>query len=308
MNPFFSIIIPAFNRASPLPKAIDSVLAQTFSYWELIIVDDGSTDKTSELVHGYSEPKVRYHFQENAGRSAARNSGINLARAEYICFLDSDDYFLESHLESFCQAISAAENKVALFINGMITERENTRKAIYFQKEKLGSLLFFFDNVVHSQQVCVHRSILEKEKFNPSLAIGEDLELWLRIGDQWPVVVNELHTVVVVDHEDRSVNKFKNNPGLGQMASYKIIFKNNKTQKEKIKAGKKRELLSNTMTSIGLHYLLNSQKVRGIWWLLKAIFKKPRHPQAKFRLYAVFSQIPLLQMFFKKENVIKSIS
>lgn len=290
-----------------MPKAIESVLAQTFSDWELIIVDDGSTDKTSELISGYSDPRIHYHFQENAGRSTARNSGVNLARAGYICFLDSDDYFLEQHLESFYQAISAAETNVALFINGMITEGGSTRKAIHFKKENQGSLLFFFENVVHSQQVCVHRSIFEKEKFNPALSIGEDLELWLRIADQWPVIVNENNTVVVVDHEDRSVNKFRNNPGLGQLESLRVIFENNKKQKEKIANEKKSELLSNAKAAIGFHYFLHGRRLLSVKYLMLALFQKPKHKQGRFRLYSILSQIPLFNYFFKSENVINSL-
>ena len=82
MPPFFSIIIPTYNRAHLISMAIDSVIAQTFENWELIIVDDGSTDNTKELVDNYCsiDKRIRYIYQENAERSAARNNGIiNLA-------------------------------------------------------------------------------------------------------------------------------------------------------------------------------------------------------------------------------------
>ena len=97
MNPYFSIIIPAFNRAHLISKAIDSVIAQTFEDWELIIVDDGSTDNTKDLICNYQEKdsRINYIFQKNAERSAARNNGIANAKGEYICFLDSDDYWCD---------------------------------------------------------------------------------------------------------------------------------------------------------------------------------------------------------------------
>jgi glycosyltransferase involved in cell wall biosynthesis len=92
---FFSVIIPTYNRANLLSTAIDSVLNQTFNDFELIVVDDGSIDGTKELLKEYQEKdsRVRYIYQENAERSAARNSGIKNAKGTYICFLDSDDYF-----------------------------------------------------------------------------------------------------------------------------------------------------------------------------------------------------------------------
>lgn len=88
----FSVIIPTYNRASMLPKAIESVLAQTYPNWELIIVDDGSTDNTKELVANFIEKdgRIKYIYQENAERSAARNNGIKNAKGEYICFLEQN--------------------------------------------------------------------------------------------------------------------------------------------------------------------------------------------------------------------------
>jgi glycosyltransferase involved in cell wall biosynthesis len=89
--PLFSVVIPAYNRARVIGRAIGSVLAQTLAEFELIVVDDGSADGTREVVQGVGDPRVRYHFQENAGRSAARNEGARLARGAYLTFLDSDD-------------------------------------------------------------------------------------------------------------------------------------------------------------------------------------------------------------------------
>ena len=86
----FSIIIPTYNRAAFLPKAIESVLAQTYTDWELIVVDDGSTDNTREVVAQYNDERIIYIYQENAERSAARNNGISQAKGDFICFMDSD--------------------------------------------------------------------------------------------------------------------------------------------------------------------------------------------------------------------------
>lgn len=86
-----SIIIPCYNHAHYLPFAVQSVLAQTCAQWEAIVVDDGSTDDTRTVAARFSDPRVRYHYQENQGLSAARNAGIRIARGDYLAFLDADD-------------------------------------------------------------------------------------------------------------------------------------------------------------------------------------------------------------------------
>ena len=98
---FFSIIIPTYNRSGFLSKAIESIIVQRCEDWELIIVDDGSTDDTKKTVQEFLEKdsRIRYIFQENQERSAARNNGIKHANGDWICFLDSDDVYLTNHLE-----------------------------------------------------------------------------------------------------------------------------------------------------------------------------------------------------------------
>ena len=114
--PFFSIITPTFNRGHILPRAIKSVLNQTFKDWELIIVDDGSTDNTSEIVKEFLRDKrIKYiKLERNQGVGKARNKGIELSTGKFIIPLDSDDVLLENALEEIYKEIlkySATENK-----------------------------------------------------------------------------------------------------------------------------------------------------------------------------------------------------
>jgi hypothetical protein len=97
MNPNFSVIIAAYNSGITLSKAIDSVLAQSYAAYEIIIVDDGSTDDTSAVVSRYGD-KIRYHFQKNSGVSNARNKGAELARGDWLTFLDADDWYYPQRL------------------------------------------------------------------------------------------------------------------------------------------------------------------------------------------------------------------
>ncbi|OYV16050.1 MAG: glycosyltransferase, partial [Methylococcaceae bacterium NSP1-1] len=97
MNPKFSVIIAAYNSGATLSKAIDSVLAQSYAAYEIVIVDDGSTDNTSAVARHYEE-KIRYFFQKNSGVSSARNKGVELARGDWVAFLDADDWYYPQRL------------------------------------------------------------------------------------------------------------------------------------------------------------------------------------------------------------------
>ena len=95
----FSVIIPAYNAEAFIRNSICSVLAQTVEDFEIVVVDDGSIDHTAAKIKSIDDFRIRYIYQENAGVSAARNTGIQNARGEYICFLDADDLWKQNHLE-----------------------------------------------------------------------------------------------------------------------------------------------------------------------------------------------------------------
>src|SRR5262249_52053928 len=113
-----SVIIPTFNRARVLARAVDSVLSQSYPAGQLIVVDDGSTDETSELLRRYGDA-IQYVYQENAGASAARNRGIALARHPWIAFLDSDDYWTPNYLARMAEAIDATAGEARFYFSDM---------------------------------------------------------------------------------------------------------------------------------------------------------------------------------------------
>src|SRR5712692_851790 len=116
-RPFVSVVIPTFNRARQVQAALKSVLAQTYREFEVIVVDDGSTDGTGEALQeiisleGSNGKQIRYFFQPNQGQSAARNQGTEEARGEWVAFLDSDDVWLPEKLEWQVRAIELFKGK-----------------------------------------------------------------------------------------------------------------------------------------------------------------------------------------------------
>ena len=285
MSPFFSIIIPTYNRAQLIAKAIESVLQQTFSDWELIIVDDGSTDNTKDVVQSYSDKRIIYLHQKNAERSEARNNGIRNANGQYICFLDSDDYYmpdrlLKLHTEilKHTEKIAAYYTGIAYSLQGNITNRPqlpNTFKNIND---------FLVLAVIGTPQVCIHHSILQNYKFNTTVIIGEDMELWLRIASQYPFIyVENQYTIVALDHEDRSVNNKRYNVYFDTLQLFKEVF-NNKKYGYNIAGEIQANIISNCYYGIAVYFIHNGNKLYALKNLFCSVFANPGHIQTKYRI------------------------
>ncbi|NQU19293.1 glycosyltransferase family 2 protein [bacterium] len=186
-----SVIIPTYNRTSFLKKAIDSVLAQGYQDFELIVVDDGSTDETKALIQEY-KGKARYIFQDKKGAASARNRGIKESKSDFITFLDSDDWWDKNKLE--IQLKSMQENPDYLishtqeiwYKNGKLLNQKKRYK-------KFGG--FIFDKclsicVVSMSTAMIRRELFEEVGlFNESLPCCEDYDFWLRVSVKFPFLL-----------------------------------------------------------------------------------------------------------------------
>jgi len=271
-----------------LPKAIESVLAQTYTDWELLIIDDGSNDNTKEVVELYRDERIRYIWQENLERSAARNNGIKNAFGKYICFLDSDDYYLSNRLQLLFNSINQLREPIAMLYTGICFENDNVTTPRAELKNNFSNKFdFIIKAIIGVPQVCIASEILKKHKFNSAFHIGEDMELYIRIVDEFPVIYLENQfTVVATDHEGRSVNEKKHNPGKEQQLLLKFIFK--KGHPGYSVSGKiKKERISDTYFSISRHYIYNKNRTLAINNLILSVLENARHPQTKHKLYLI---------------------
>lgn len=181
--PFFSVIIPVYNRHEQVKRAIDSVLAQTFSDYELIVVDDGSTDPTPEIESLYSG-RLRYRRQPNLGVSAARNCGIRHSQAAHITFLDSDDEWNPRKLEFHKNFI---ENNPQTRIHQCddIWVRNGRRVNMPLRYRKAGGDLFYRSLeicAISPSSVCMESGLFGTcGLFDEKMPACEDYDLWLRI-------------------------------------------------------------------------------------------------------------------------------
>lgn len=201
----FSIVIPCYNREKFLTRSITSVLSQKFPIWKLIVVDDGSTDKTREVVSGFKDPRISYVYQENAERSMARNMGIAHSSGEWICFLDSDDEYQPDYLQELAKFIENQKPSPGLIATGLITQQGQVTKKKAFLALQKNVLEEIGSKFLMPTQVCVHRSVLEKDQFDVRFRLWEDTHLWLRIATQYPVYQIEEYTTIQHIHEQGTV-------------------------------------------------------------------------------------------------------
>ncbi len=211
-HPIVSVVIPTYNRGWIIKEAIASVLAQTFPEFELIVVDDGSTDNTPKLLDAYEE--IIVISQVNKGVSAARNRGIAAASGKYIAFLDSDDLWLPEKL--FVQLAFFQANPEALVCQTQETWIRNGQRIYPKHRHQKQSGLFF----ERSLELClVSPSAVMMKKdlfagvgvFDEELPACEDYDLWLRVGARIPIfLIDEPLVIKRGGHDDQ----LSSNPGL----------------------------------------------------------------------------------------------
>jgi len=191
-----SVIIPLYNKARYIQRALDSVLAQTWAEYEVIVVDDGSTDHSGEIVGQYSDPRIRLITQANAGPGAARNCGLAEAKGEYVAFLDADDEWLPTFLEKCLDVLERPGRRVAsvtsgylLYPKGHSTEsmwkKRGLREGIYeinaaTPPQFLVYLLAYLtpcNTLARRDVLCQWGGFFSKNR----CVYGEDSYLWLKI-------------------------------------------------------------------------------------------------------------------------------
>ena len=189
MVPTISVVIPVFNRAEAVRRAIASVLAQTFGDFELIVVDDGSTDETVTSVAGFTDPRVRcIRHERKRGASAARNTGIRASTAPYVAFLDSDDEWLPTKLERQAQLFEGADDRLGFVYTG--TERVyangHVGTNIARRHADLTRQLLTINVVGETSVGMIRRRALEAVGgFDESLPASQDADLWLRLSEKF---------------------------------------------------------------------------------------------------------------------------
>jgi glycosyltransferase involved in cell wall biosynthesis len=206
-NPYFSIVIPTYNRAAFITRALKSVLRQSVSDFEIVVVDDGSTDDTRSIVGKIQDARLRYFKTENCERAAARNFGIKQSDGKFVTFLDSDDYLKPNHFEE-ALVFLAKNPDTQMFSLGY--DVVQTDDAIIYPWKPLPDPVnekLVEGNFLSCMGVFVRRDIFNEILFNEDRALSgsEDYELWLRLAARYPIRTISTSTACLVNHDSRSV-------------------------------------------------------------------------------------------------------
>ncbi len=266
----FSIVIPTYNRADFIAQTIESILAQTFTEFEIIVVDDGSTDNTEEIVKQIKDSRVHYYKKENAERGAARNFGAKLAKGEYINFFDSDDLAYPNHLKEANDLILNKKPNIFHLAydmkspKGQVTQTPTTIADVNQQLIK-GNLLSC-NGVFIRKEIALNNAFSEIRK----LSASEDYLLWLQLASQFSFHHSNVVTTTIIDHDFRSVVTTNTK----SLVERKELMLKIALQDKRIKEyynGSIKFLKSNTYSYISLHILLAGEKKQALKYLFKAI-------------------------------------
>ena len=235
--PKFSVVISVFNKEKYIADTLKSVLAQTFTDFEVVILNDGSTDNSETEILKFKDPRIRYFSMENSGASAARNFTIQQAESKYIALMDADDYWYPFYLEEQNRLVNEHPNESVFATATEIKRNRKTFKNSY-SIQTIGKDSIIVDYFESSQLDSVLLSIstvLKKDVFenvgwyDPKIKSGEDTDLYVRIGLKYKVVFSPKVCATYIVRKNSLFQSVKN---LEEKANFEVFEKNNPALKK----------------------------------------------------------------------------
>lgn len=239
MPPFFSVIVPVYNKEKYIKKTLESILNQNFQDFEIIIVDDGSTDASIDIIKQFKDDRIFLHQQKNSGVAIARNVGGKLAKGKVLSFLDADDLWLPEHLSEI-KSLFDKFNNAHFFATGYIIQYNDllSKKFVYpFEKKQLIIQRFYQYNIKFPLFFTSNFSIkkdtfLQTKGFKPSIH-GEDTEYFLRLGISYFLAYSQKITMIHLDKTDNSLfSHYNTNKKTAILESFKIVEQKDKHLKK----------------------------------------------------------------------------
>lgn len=242
--PYFSVIIPLYNREKVLPRTLDSLRDQVFRDFEVIIIDDASTDNSLEVAVHYDLPnKIIIENMVNSERCVSRNRGLEAASGKYVCFLDSDDVFLPNHLQTFHDHIlKMNEPRAMFFTNSFLKLPEGeTQKKLVPKLDNQNVFAYLLHYTPNPARVCIEKTIFDELNFDTNIPGLEDLDLWLHIAARHPIVhIPEYTNVYCLYNDSYTLGDVKRYEK--ELSYFRYIFKKPSLRKLLPAASKKRLL------------------------------------------------------------------
>ncbi len=193
--PFFSIIIPVYNKEKFIEKTLQSVLNQTFTDFEVIVINDGSNDDSESKILKHQDNRINYFAKKNEGVAVARNFGISKTSGSFICFLDADDYWYSDFLSTMKSYIDKlSTQKVFACAIEIETKRKKFAAKYSIPRNNDYQIVNFFDGSQHESALWTSSTVIERTVFDKvgifdeKIKVSEDTDLWIRIGLFYKVV------------------------------------------------------------------------------------------------------------------------
>jgi glycosyltransferase involved in cell wall biosynthesis len=210
IGPVVSVILPTYNRGHFIAEAVESVLSQSFTDFEIIVVDDGSSDNTAEVMQGIADPRVIYLRQANQGRSNARNHALSRARGRYIAFLDSDDLFMPGKLAMQVEYLDAHAGTGMVYTSAHCIDYSGNPLAENYRASVSGwiytSIAFFRPVTITLPTVMARRELFEKAGgFDENMHRFEDTDMWRRISKLARIDAMPAFTCLLRTHTENSL-------------------------------------------------------------------------------------------------------
>lgn len=278
----FSIVIPTYNREQFIGKTIESVLAQTVEEYEIIVIDDGSTDGTSSVVQRYCESvALTYLKVENGERGRARNIGASMAKGSYVYFLDSDDILYPNHLEEALDLISNEDEPEIFWLPYETTDQSgHVLKSYLPKKGDVFERLVREGNFMSCHGVFIKTAVFNAHQFNEDrfLAGSEDMELWLRLAARYTIVQGDKVSSALIEHDSRSVMNFDNIEALVERKTRMVNYALTDNEVRVKISGRAGLLRSMASSYIALHCMMNRKTPAKVAWnyFLRSLKESPR--------------------------------
>lgn len=236
----FSIVIAVFNKEKYIAETLKSVLSQTFTDFEVVILNDGSTDNSEAEILKFKDPRIRYFSKENSGASAARNFTIRQATSEYIALMDADDYWYPFYLEEQNRLLSEFPSESVFATateikrNGKVFKNSYSLQTIgtdavvvdYFEASQLDSVLLSISTVLK-------KNVFEKVGwYNTTIKSGEDTDLYVRIGLKYKIVFSPKVCATYIVRQNSLFQRVKNLDEKANFEAYEPFEKNNPALKK----------------------------------------------------------------------------
>jgi glycosyltransferase involved in cell wall biosynthesis len=304
-TPFFSVVIPAYNRADILPETIASIQNQSFNSWEVIVVDDGSKDNTAEVIKDLEarDQRIKYVYQDNAERSAARNNGAKNSTGKYLFFLDSDDGFEPDHMHEVHALLKREGFPVGMVVANVLYQKEQEleRPEIPDMAEGDG-FNYVLRHPITPSRVCVHRDVFKVFEFDPEIVIVEDQVLWICIATRFPVYHQMEYTVRYRIHDGNSVDLSRDSYR-SRYNGLLRLFKHPKYAEisVKIPIKQKQHMLAECAFNRARHHEFVGQIRKMNRMLLLSMWHKLAY-RNKERLYMAINHLPFVSTILRKRR------